>query len=610
MAQETHYYNNVIAQLVELRKDMTSQGESNQESLNKKFNEVIEAIKKIQVTADNIKVEAGTINLSTDEVEELLRTVNTNLGIINDNLDQFDTNIKTELTAFSDAVKDEFSNLSTFLTTTLTQLTTDIGNNNTTLINKLESNRVDLNTNMKTNTDSIVEIVTTNTTTLKKSIEDASKTITDGSNDTLDYFKSKIEDFPHVLGGPPLNFFEVLINYLTGSSCDGKYQLGIGNLLSSMSAHNTTFHDLSTIHMMNIDGATTNALPKLDSIIAAINNNFGGTSGTPPVEGSIAYILTDILSKLNGQINPGTISAQTVSISKLVENLVENDNGYYNMRTSQLNTHHTALIEKLTAINTTDNTNAQSIIDAINAIKVTAESIKIDAGTINLSTDEVEDLLKNSNTKLDSIIAAIIPADPINESTIIDILNNILNNSNSNSEFIVNNIKSEFTKLKDNDNTNKQNIVERVQSLETKFDTLLTKMDTLITAVNNITDNGAYKVVMVENTPPPPVIFRCDTGDWIDRDTTDEMIIVRPYDDSLLSGIGYHLRKNPGAGTFPCKTTQIAICYSNHGKYEDIPFRLVVTDKLGNKLEEVDKNGIWTIIEMGNVINCIINIYE
>lgn len=514
MAQETHYYNNVIAQLVELRKDMTAQGESSSESLDKKFDEVIDAIKKIQVTADNIKVDAGTINLSTDEVESLLRTVNTNLGIINDNLDEFDTNIQTALTDFSTDVKTEFSNLSTFLTSTLTTLTTNIGNNNTVLISKLESNRIDLNTNMETNTDSIIDAVTTNTTTLKKvtedevrSFKDANHTDLDTINTTLETINTNIDteitalktndntnqavlveklnkvidifgEIHPVYGGPDVPILEALLGYLECTDMSSFRQITIGAQLSAFDMHFMGFTDIASSHLMSIDGATNNVLPKLDSIIAAINNNFGGVGDTPPVEGSMAAILTDILAtlsdgddmtpsqtvaqfarkitteldvitnKLYGNVDIGTVTEHTVSVGQLVADMLNDNNGYYNMRTSQLNEHHTALINKLTSLNNSDNTNTQAIVDAINAIKVTADSIKIDAGTINLSTDEVEGLLKSSNDKADAI---------------------------------VNKLELKFS------------------SLETKFDTLLTKMDTLINAVNNITNNGTHSIVMIQN---------------------------------------------------------------------------------------------------------------
>lgn len=41
-----------------------------------------------------------------------------------------------------------------------------------------------------------------------------------------------------------------------------------------------------------------------------------------------------------------------------------------------------------------------------------------------------------------------------------------------------------------------------------------------------------------------------------------------------------------------------------------IPFRLEIMDELGNKLPIVGMNGVWSIIELGDVTKFIVNIYE
>lgn len=106
MAQDI-YYNDIVAQLVELRNQIGEGGGSggsggtiDTSKLEAKLDEVIKAVKEIKVSTDSISVEAGTINLSTDELEGLLKTVNTNLGIINENVNEFDTNIQTSFTGF------------------------------------------------------------------------------------------------------------------------------------------------------------------------------------------------------------------------------------------------------------------------------------------------------------------------------------------------------------------------------------------------------------------------------------------------------------------------------------------------------------------------------
>lgn len=79
MAQEV-YYNDIVAQLVELRNKIGEGGGSGEgggtidtSKLEAKLDEVIKAVKEIKVSTDSISVEAGTINLSTDELESILK---------------------------------------------------------------------------------------------------------------------------------------------------------------------------------------------------------------------------------------------------------------------------------------------------------------------------------------------------------------------------------------------------------------------------------------------------------------------------------------------------------------------------------------------------------
>lgn len=121
MAQDI-YYNDIVAQLVELRNKIGESGGGSGEGgggtidtskLEAKLDEVIKAVKEIKVSTDNISVEAGTINLSTDELEGLLKTVNTNLGIINDNINEFDTNTQTKVAAVIKSIEDNIYTLVT-----------------------------------------------------------------------------------------------------------------------------------------------------------------------------------------------------------------------------------------------------------------------------------------------------------------------------------------------------------------------------------------------------------------------------------------------------------------------------------------------------------------
>lgn len=81
MAQDI-YYNDIVAQLVELRNKIGEGGGGSGEGgggtidtskLEAKLDEVIKAVKEIKVSTDSISVEAGTINLSTDELESILK---------------------------------------------------------------------------------------------------------------------------------------------------------------------------------------------------------------------------------------------------------------------------------------------------------------------------------------------------------------------------------------------------------------------------------------------------------------------------------------------------------------------------------------------------------
>lgn len=121
MAQDI-YYNDIVAQLVELRNKIGEGGGGSGEGgggtidtskLEAKLDEVIKAVKEIKVSTDSISVEAGTINLSTDELEGLLKTVNTNLGIINDNINEFDTNTQTKVAAVIKSIEDNIYTLVT-----------------------------------------------------------------------------------------------------------------------------------------------------------------------------------------------------------------------------------------------------------------------------------------------------------------------------------------------------------------------------------------------------------------------------------------------------------------------------------------------------------------
>lgn len=112
MGQETHYYNNVIAQLIAIR-DETSKNEQ----FAAKLDEVISAIKDIKITTEAISVEAGTINLNTDELEKLIKDLNDNIIVINNNIEEFNTN-----------VQDKFNEQNTLIQTCTNQIVEAINN--------------------------------------------------------------------------------------------------------------------------------------------------------------------------------------------------------------------------------------------------------------------------------------------------------------------------------------------------------------------------------------------------------------------------------------------------------------------------------------------------
>lgn len=505
MEQGASYYDKVVAQLVALRKEISNGNGVDPVDgsvLEKKLDDVIKAINEIKITTDNISVEAGTINLSTDELETLLKTVNTNLGVINDNINEFDTNIQTELVTFTNTIKDEFAKLIADNTTKNTALITKLTDEFTKL-NKIISDKIDENKTLnETKFDTYGELNHEDLILLK---------------DKLDLIKTTIE---------------------------------------------TELNDLQTGSDTNKDDIVT----KLNTIIATI----GDVSS--PIEGSIA---SNIVSSKDAIVGAITNASSTGGTTSAV--------------TNQLITDIKTLVD---TIKTNNGTDAQSIVDAINDIKVTAESIKIDADTINLSTDEVEALLKTGNTTAKNIYDSLIytrTSDPeynsrtiselvtmvayylgdintedggrsiagrlrqladsigynISESsndtvlaklekvnevlhsdriisnsnyTIHDLLSSILDVSGTSNDTNGNSIAGRLYALMDligdNKGINNSNYTPKITILNSLdeiksainnqtisiTETMTAQTNAIVEAINNITGNGTYKVVMVEDT--------------------------------------------------------------------------------------------------------------
>lgn len=309
MGQETHYYNNVIAQLVELRDETKKSNEDTQVGMSAKLDEVIDAIEKIQVTAENIKIEAGTINLSTDEVEALLKTVNTNLGIINENINEFDTNVNTELEKFITKIHDEFTTFTNFITT-----------ENTAIKTLFTTKVAELITNTDEEFDKLILAINNNNDTLTNTITDeftkVNKTISDKAN---------------TYGG--LNHSDLL------------------NIKAALDLIKTTIETELDDLQTGSDTNKNDIITKLNTIIDQI----GDVSS--PVEGSIVKLLRSINDNLT---NSGTDNETNLTALKTAIETASTE--IQTLITSNNNTIKNAL----GIINTTSVSNKDSIVSAVN----------------------------------------------------------------------------------------------------------------------------------------------------------------------------------------------------------------------------------------------------
>lgn len=549
MAQETHYYNNVIAQLVELRDETKKGNEESQTGITAKLDEVIDAIEKIQVTAENIKIEAGTINLSTDEVEALLKTVNTNLGIINDNINEFNTNVQTELVTFTNAIKDEFIKLiqdnTTKHTTLNIKLTDEFTKLNKTISDKIDENKV-LN---ETKFDTYGSLNHSDLLVLKAALDTIKTTIETELND--------------LQTGSDTNKNDIITKLETIIST-------IGNVSSP------------------VEGSVASILNQIKISIKTIVTELGTATSSPSDVGSVQAKLRYISYAIN------TISNNIITNKDDIVEAIKNSSStgeQTNAVTNQLITDIKTIVDN---IKTNNGTDTQSIIDAINAIKVTADNIKIDASTINLSTDEVEGLLKTGNTTVKNIYDSLIytrTSDPeyngrtiselvtmvayylgdtnvddgghsiagklrelvdsignnysgdlnntvlaklekVNEVlhsdriisnsnyTIHDLLSSILDVSGTSNDTNGNSIAGRLYALMDligdNKGINNPNYIPKITILNSLdeiknainnqttsiTEAMTSQTNAIVEAINNITGNGTYKVVMVEDLPP------------------------------------------------------------------------------------------------------------
>lgn len=311
MGQETHYYNNIIAQLIELRDETKKNNEDSQVGMNAKLDEVIDAIEKIQVTAENIKIEAGTINLSTDEVEALLKIVNTNLGIINENINEFDTNVNDELEKFITKVHDDFTTFTNFITTENTAIKTHLTTKVAELITKINDEFTKLKTANATNKDEIIITNTGNKDEIIKTISDEftklNKNITD-SNSTSDTTVTDKLD-------------EVKTDIITN---DNTIATTLSSLITVLKDANHTDLTLvkTTLDTINsnidteIASLKTNGNTNHNAIIEKLNTTIAQIGDvTSPVEGSVTKLLRTINDSLT---NSGTDTETNLTELKTV----------------------------------------------------------------------------------------------------------------------------------------------------------------------------------------------------------------------------------------------------------------------------------------------------
>lgn len=369
MGQETHYYNNVIAQLVELRDETKKGNEETQAGMTAKLDEVIDAIEKIQVTAENIKIEAGTINLSTNEVEALLKNVNTNLGIINSNINEFDTNVNTELEKFITAVQTEFTTFTNFiieqnaanktlLTEEFVKLTTNIdkefdklilvlNNNHDAIINTVADEFTKLKTDNATNKDEIVKSITDEFTKLNTNIDtelDALK-INDNTNNNVIIEKlnttiTQIGDITSPVEGSIAKLIRTINDNLTNSGTDNETNLtalktAIETASSEIQNIIAAKSDLSNAQLENINTVlrAESVQGPMDyysifDVLYVLMKTIGYSGGFPNRTGSIVDVVNYISIKQESILTEianikAAINSQTTSITNAMTTQTE-----------------------------------------------------------------------------------------------------------------------------------------------------------------------------------------------------------------------------------------------------------------------------------------------
>lgn len=366
MAQETNFVDNNIAQLVAIRELISEKLGEMGTSSSEQAQAIIEAIQAIKVVADNIKIDAGTINLSTDEVEGLLRALDTTLHDIVQTINSLFEELKSDNVDNTTAIENVISDLIVSVTDFKTSVSKLISDNNSNVLDGIsdaaDAIKLTINTRSSLNIDAINsfkqsteqyfddllaklgDIITTlntnNAAAITKITENTTRVV-----DKENEISNKVTQFQT----DAINALDTLNTSIT--TFRTKYEIkidGVKSLLESNHTELITKLDETKIEQ-HADSITSNE--KLDNIKTAIET-FNTDEDTRD-----SGLKKDLFFKLDNAIT---------------------------------------LLEDIKNSNDVND----ELLAAINNIKLTAESISLNADSINLNTDQVE-------AKLDDIIVAL-----------------------------------------------------------------------------------------------------------------------------------------------------------------------------------------------------------
>lgn len=324
MAQETNYPNNVIAQLIAIRQLLEDSGiGEGGASKEVDLSGVIEAI-------NNIKLQADTINLNTDDLETLLGEVKT---ILSNNHTEIKSADATQREAIITAIESSCADV-------IAMFTVEGEDGETTNL------IAEINEAIKTNISSLLTDVKTNTAGITTAVESVKNSI-DTIKTSTDGVKTAVETLNEDNAERHTNLIETVED--------------IGTSVDTLKTDIDNRDDARIVLLNTLAG---NLVSKLGEIKTADGTN------TEAINAKIAEVISSLTT--NGEAVDGNFT----DLTELLTN---------KFRDLQL------LLE---AIKNKDDVN-EELLDAINNIKLVADSISLNADTINLNTDEVEALLNS-----------------------------------------------------------------------------------------------------------------------------------------------------------------------------------------------------------------------